>query len=124
MPDHLTPDQRSWLEADLTARQRQLDTRLAAHHEGASRVEHAHDWLGQDEESSGRHAADREVDLALSDLDTQELGAVSRALQRLREGRAYGACTDCGTAIPFERLRVEPQAERCVDCAERREKTR
>lgn len=124
MPDHLTPDQRAWLEAELESRQRQLDSRLAAHHGGTTRVEHAHDWLGQDDESARRHAADREVDLALSDFDTQELGAMSRALQRLREGRAYGVCTDCGAAIAFERLRVEPQAERCVDCARHREKAR
>jgi DnaK suppressor protein len=59
---------------------------------------------------------DREVDLALSDLDIGEIGAVSRAITRLREGR-YGLCHDCGAEIPFGRLRAEPQAERCVPCA-------
>jgi DnaK suppressor protein len=58
---------------------------------------------------------DREVDLGLSDLDTAELGAVSRALLRFQEG-SYGVCTGCGTEIPFDRLKVEPQATRCVTC--------
>ena len=120
MSRHLGAGQRALLQAGLELRQRRLDQTLSAHQQGASRVEHAHEWLAQDEESSSRHAMDREVDLALSDLDTAELGAVSRALARLREG-GYGMCTDCGAEIPFDRLKVEPQAERCVPCASRRE---
>jgi DnaK suppressor protein len=120
MSRHLGAGQRALLQAELELRQRHLDQTLSAHRQGATRVEHAHEWLAQDEESSSRHAMDREVDLALSDLDTAELGAVSRALARLREG-GYGVCVDCGVEIPFDRLKVEPQAERCVPCESRRE---
>jgi len=120
MSRHLCAGQRALLQTELEMRQRRLDRTLSVHHEGASRVEHAHEVLAQDEEGARRHAMDREVDMALSDLDIAELGAVSRALVRLREGN-YGLCTDCGTEIPFDRLRVEPQAERCVPCASRRE---
>lgn len=119
-PQHLTTGQRVWLESELLARQSRLDGQLAVHQEGQSRVEHAYDVLAVDEESAGRHAMDREVDMTLSDLEVSALGAVSRALQRLRSD-AYGRCVDCGSAIPFDRLRAEPQAERCVPCAQRRE---
>jgi DnaK suppressor protein len=120
MSRHLGAGQRALLQTELEMRQRRLDQTLGTHQEGASRVEHAHDLLAQDEEGARQHAMDREVDMALSDLDIAELGAVSRALVRLREGD-YGLCTDCGAEIPFDRLRVEPQAERCVPCASRHE---
>ena len=58
---------------------------------------------------------ERMVDLDLTDRDTAELGAVSRALLRLRQG-GFGVCEDCGADIPFQRLQVEPQAARCVAC--------
>jgi DnaK suppressor protein len=65
---------------------------------------------------------DREVDLGLTDRDTVELGAVSRALLKLRQG-GYRRCEACGADIPFDRLKVEPEATRCMPCesaAERR----
>ena len=120
MSRHLGAGQRALLQTELEMRQRRLDQTLRVHQEGASRVEHAHELLAQDEDSARRHAMDREVDMALSDRDLAELGAVARALVRLRGGD-YGLCTDCGADIPFDRLRVEPQAERCVSCASRHE---
>ena len=120
---HLTTGQRVWLESELRVRQEGLDRQLAAHQDGSSRVEHAHEVLAADEDSISRHAMDREVDMALSDLEIAELGAISRALSRLQEGR-YGCCVDCGAEIAFERLRAEPQAERCLPCAQQREMPR
>jgi DnaK suppressor protein len=123
MSRHLGAGQRALLQAELELRQRRLDRTLHTHQEGASRVEHAREVLQGDEDSARRHAMDRDVDMALSDLDIAELGAVSRALVRLR-GDDYGLCTDCGAEIPFDRLKVEPQAERCVPCETRHEQTR
>ena len=40
---------------------------------------------------------------------------------RLARGE-YGRCGDCGADIPFDRLKVEPWAERCVPCATQRER--
>jgi RNA polymerase-binding transcription factor DksA len=31
-------------------------------------------------------------------------------------GASYGRCADCGLEIPFERLKAEPAALRCIDC--------
>jgi len=58
--------------------------------------------------------------MALSDRETVELGAVSDALARLRDGR-YGLCADCDAEIPFDRLKAEPWALRCVACESSRE---
>ncbi|MFM8769054.1 MAG: TraR/DksA family transcriptional regulator [Rubrivivax sp.] len=112
---HLTASQRSWLKTELEQRHSRLEGRLHRHHEGTSRVEHAHTLLEGDDEATRAHAMDREVDLGLSDLDTAELGAVSRASLSLQDGH-YGLCTTCGADIPIDRLKVEPQAARCVAC--------
>mgnify|MGYP006283089567 CR=1 FL=1 len=122
MSSHLTAGQRAWLKTELEGQQQQLGSLIERHHQGASRVEHAHALLQDDDEATRQHAMDREVDLGLSDRDAAELAAVSRALRNLHEGR-YGLCVTCGADIPFERLKVEPQAARCVACetaAERR----
>jgi DnaK suppressor protein len=117
---HLTAGQRALLEAELQLRRSQLDERLAAHHGGLSRAEHARELLEQNGDDVPQREGVRELDMALSDLETQELGAVSKALARLRDGE-YGVCADCDGAIPYERLKAEPWALRCVACEGRRE---
>lgn len=47
--------------------------------------------------------------------DKEELMAIAAARERMDDG-SYGECDDCGKAIPFERLKVEPAASRCVTC--------
>jgi DnaK suppressor protein len=123
MTTHLTAGQRALLQAELESRQRQLSRQLEVHQEGRSRVEHARDVLAQDFDDAPQRAMDREVDMALSEIDTQELAAVGRALARV-QADDYGLCVDCGSGIPFDRLKVEPQALRCVACESRREQGR
>ena len=123
MSTHLTTGQRALLQAELEMRQRQLSRQLEVHQEGRTRIEHARDVLAQDYDDAPQRAMDREVDMALSDIDSQELAGISRALQRVHDDD-YGLCTSCGGEIPFDRLKVEPHALRCVACESRREKTR
>lgn len=120
MSSPLTAGQRALLEAALVQRQHQLDRRLREHHEGLSRPEHAHEMLDQDGDDAPQRQGEREVDMALSDLELGELGEVSAALRRLQSGD-YGRCTDCGVDIAFDRLKAEPWALRCVDCERARE---
>ena len=124
MSRHLSHGQRALLLTELELRLQRLDGNLAAHQGGVGRAAHAREVLLADEESTTRHAMDREVDMALSDIDLAELGAVSRALRRLREGEDHGMCSACGAEIPFDRLKAEPQAERCVPCASGHERGR
>ncbi|MDO9091294.1 MAG: TraR/DksA family transcriptional regulator [Rubrivivax sp.] len=111
----LTSGQHALLEASLQQRQLQLQRRLSEHHGGLSRAEHAHEVLQQDGDDAPQREGERELDMALSDLETQDLGAVSAALLRMTTD-SYGLCSDCGAEIPFDRLKVEPAAMRCVPC--------
>lgn len=120
---HLTHGQRALLEAELVRRQHQLDARLAAHHQGLSRAEHAHVVLEQDGDDAPQREGEREVDMAISDRTLQELGEVSAALRRVPTDD-YGVCADCDLEIPFDRLKAEPWATRCVGCEAAREAAR
>lgn len=121
MSSHLTAGQRALLEAALVQRQHQLDQRLAEHTRGLTRAEHAREVLLQDHDDAPQRENEREMDLALTDIETQQLGAVSQALKRLEAGD-YGLCADCGGDIPFDRLKIEPWALRCVACESKRER--
>lgn len=111
----LNTPERQALEARLRHRQQALTQELDTHQGGQSRVDHAHDLLEQDGDDAPQRDADREVDMARSDRVNQELGLISRALQRLYQAD-FGTCGDCGDAIAPERLAIEPWAERCVRC--------
>jgi len=54
--------------------------------------------------------------------DFAELRAIGAARKRIEDG-SYGECVQCGTDIPFERLKAQPTAERCAPCQEMYEKT-
>ncbi len=54
--------------------------------------------------------------------DLGELRMLEAALKRVSEG-SYGSCVDCGGEIPFQRLRAQPGAERCLPCQGRHERT-
>lgn len=123
MSSHLTHGQQALLESALTSRLQELDRRIAEHQGGLSRAEHAREVLNQDSDDISHREADRELDMARSDREFDELGAVSAALRRLKEG-SYGSCTDCGVDIPFDRLKVEPEAPRCIDCETKLERAR
>lgn len=45
-----------------------------------------------------------------------ERARLKAALARMDEGE-YGYCEECGEAIAAGRLRLDPAATRCVDCA-------
>lgn len=64
------------------------------------------------------------VDLsnAAMSRDIFEMRAIEAALARMDDG-SYGECLDCGTDIPYERLEVQPTAERCTPCQEMHERT-
>lgn len=115
MTPHLTAGQLALLESALLQRQRVLDRRLAEHTQGVTRAEHAREVLLQDGDDAPQRESEREVDGVIIDNGLQELGAVSEALRRLHAD-AFGLCAVCGGGIPFDRLKVEPWALRCVPC--------
>jgi len=68
--------------------------------------------------------ADLSVDLGNAAIgrDVTELRAIHAARGRMNNG-TYGDCIECGTEIPYERLEVQPTAERCAPCQNMHEKT-
>jgi len=116
----LTSGQRAQLQELLELRQHELDRRIAAHVGAQGRVGRASEVLQQDGDDAPQRDADREIDLAQADRELVELGAVSRALARVHQP-GYGLCVDCSAPIPFDRLKVEPWATRCVVCEGARE---
>ena len=46
----------------------------------------------------------------------RDLVRIEMAERRLAEDD-YGYCADCGEEIPEGRLKIDPMAERCVNCA-------
>ncbi|MEO6854710.1 MAG: TraR/DksA C4-type zinc finger protein [Rhodoferax sp.] len=113
---HLSTEQRHRIGQALQARRLALQRDLAQHNNGLSRVDHAQEALAQGSDDFPQNAGEREVDMALTDMDVQELAAITRAEQHLQDVN-FGICVDCAQTIPFERLCVEPQSLRCVACA-------
>lgn len=122
MSKHLTPAERSQLEARLRERLQSLRSRMSTQLDGLSRAEHAREVLLQDGDDGPQRDADREVDFAMTDREGAEFAAIEQALARLAAG-TYGECADCGAEVPYARLALEPQALRCVACESVRERT-
>jgi DnaK suppressor protein len=120
MSTHLTTGQHALLQAELEQRREQLGAQLAEHMHGQTRVERAADVARQDADDAPQRLPEREVASVLSIHERRELDAVTAALQRLQRG-SYGTCADCEAEIPYDRLKAEPWALRCVACETRRE---
>ena len=120
MSAQLSASQRALLRAQLENRQRELLGRLRAHQGGQARTDHMIEVREQDADDVPQREGERGLDMAMSDLETQELGQVTDALRRFDADR-YGLCADCEEEIPFERLKAEPWALRCVSCQAKRE---
>lgn len=85
-----------------------------------SRAEAAADHFAHSEDSPAQVSAERELEFALDERETAELGMINAALKRIEAG-VYGQCTDCGIDIPAARLHAAPEAPRCVSCQDKSE---
>jgi DnaK suppressor protein len=66
---------------------------------------------------------DREFSLELSEGERERLYTLDEAINRIDEG-TYGKCSSCGCVISRQRLKVMPQAELCIKCQEKKERSR
>jgi len=99
------------LKAELEERLQQLQARLAGIKKD---VTQAHS--GDSAEQSQERENDEVVDV-IGNETVQSIHDIQSALARIDQG-SYGICDNCGENISRERLKVLPQALRCVDCAE------
>ena len=118
---NLTAAQRGLLEAKLVARRATLRAEIAAKLNTQddpalmglrNRIEDNEDWAVADLETA--------MDVAEVSRDASELQEVDAALARAKEG-SYGACLECGAAIPIGRLEAYPMAARCIACQQQLE---
>ena len=114
MSQPLTPAQRDELKALLLQRRDALQLEMQQNRENLSPPT-------ADEGAMVQRNVAREVDQALTDIDSADLTRIDRALKAMADG-SYGLCGECGCDIPFERLKIEPQTEHCVACKGRWEK--
>lgn len=115
MSQSLSTEQKSIIQRVLKERLDHLQESMKQHSGGLSRFEHAREVLQQDGDDAPQRSSDREVDLAMTDMDVVELSKINAALARI--GRAeYGVCISCGADIAYERLLIEPTTQRCVSC--------
>ena len=120
----LSQSQLQILSLALEQRRRALRAELLGDAERA-RAESFREVAGSVMDLGDEALADLVADLDNAELsrDLNELRAVEAAMDRFDTGSSYGGCADCGADIPFERLRVEPAALRCVDCQRVHERT-
>lgn len=89
----------------------------------ASSEERHRELAGAVHDAGDDSVADLLVDVNLKglDRDARELAAIGAAIGRMARG-AYGVCADCGAAIAYARLDVQPAALRCLECEARHER--
>ena len=69
--------------------------------------------LSQEEDQIEEYSADLPVEYALE----TKLQRVNSALERIKKG-TYGTCQNCKKMITIKRLKAEPEANTCAQCAE------
>lgn len=115
-PSHLTAVQREELREELLRAQRRLERSERTSRQAARPV-------ALDQSSVGRLSRidaiqNQKMTLGLQERDEARRAQVADALRRMDEG-TYGRCGACGTAIPYERLFVFPEAVTCAECGGR-----
>ncbi len=76
-----------------------------------------------DEMDVARSSTDVETHASLIERAEDRLRLIDEALARVSSGN-YGVCAECGDDIPIERLKALPFAVFCVDCQEKRTRSR
>jgi RNA polymerase-binding transcription factor DksA len=112
---HLSQAQRVVLAEVLQSRLAGFERDRVSQLHGLTQAESARQTLLQDADDGRQRAGEHEVEGIVSDIDSGEFSEIRDALQRIH-GDGYGLCADCHAAIPFRRLRLEPQALRCGPC--------
>lgn len=121
---HLSPDDLGAIRAALKSQHEALVAQVRSDHDESGRTQYS-EVLGR---SSG-DSSDEALAVTLGDLSAARLGHEVRHLRELESALArmnddeFGACVECGAAIPVARLVANPAATRCIACQEVHEKT-
>lgn len=105
------------LRAQLQAKKRELSARLERITANVQR------GFNADSKEMAKELEDSEVVDALGNEAREEIAKISAALVRLDNGR-YGVCSECAEPIEADRIRANPTADECIDCARFEERRR
>ena len=103
------------IRAQLLKRRDELNQRI---HDITQNVRHADEPLSSDFSEQATEREQEEVLDALGEAGRRELSQINRTLARIDAGD-YGICAECGAEIPEARLKILPNTEYCVSCAEK-----
>lgn len=119
--EYLTQEQLAHLQQLLNDRERELRADMQREIE---QKDDFRDVASEAPDSGDSSFASLSLDLenAAVSRDVTELRAIEGARARMENG-TYGICVDCETEIPYERLLVQPTAERCLPDQDMYEKT-
>ncbi len=119
LSEHQVSELKQLLKASYRALREEIRQQLLA-----SDNEQYIDLAGQVHDREEEAVADLLVDINLASIDrhVHALQAVDAALLRMST-EEYGLCIDCGCAIGYSRLKVNPAAPRCYECQVRFEHT-
>ncbi|SNR82144.1 TraR/DksA family transcriptional regulator [Desulfurobacterium atlanticum] len=113
----LTPEQLKELKAILEERRKELieDIKRGILEEASSERE-----VGDLVDMSTEEIL-RTFEMRIRDREAKYLKKIEKALRKIEEG-TYGICEECGKCISYERLRLRPVAELCINCKLKQEK--
>lgn len=111
----LTPEQLQQLGACLDQREAELRAEVRAARKAASENEVDATTEVDDLAAAGEARLRSGIEHAELQRDQEELLAIEQARSRMLADE-YGDCIECGLEIPFERLEVQPSAQRCIPC--------
>lgn len=117
-----TQEMKQHLEEERTVLQEELESVSSedvGDHVAGSRTprfpNYGDDALNANDDSP-TEVIDYSVNVNVTSALSERLKQVDDALSCITEG-SYGTCVHCGKAIAEERLRVNPAAETCIECA-------
>lgn len=71
---------------------------------------------GNDDDDNIQEAVDLNKNFAMEQELESHLNSIRKTRQKIKDG-TYGTCDDCGSQITQERLKVMPDAAKCITCA-------
>jgi len=91
-------------------------SRFAKPTEKQGDYETTYEDIGRNREDNALESEVYGEHVALEETLESRLDQVLKALDRIRSG-SYGTCISCGNDIEPARLEANPEAEMCIDCA-------
>lgn len=117
----LTQEQLQVLERQLDQREAELQRQVAAARQAAAQEPSAYGREVADPGEAGEERIRVGIQHVELQRDQQELRDIDDARRHIADA-SYGECIACGRAIPYERLRAQPAALRCIACQSAHEK--